>query len=88
MIGAEKSCFVSINLDSVTITSVGTQSRVRPKRRGVAKYSDVGHVEGYETVQDIPSGTIMLTAKKSYPHKRKKRLRRLQKITFVTFANV
>jgi len=28
--------------------------------RGVAKYSDVGHVEGYisETVQDTASGTI------------------------------
>jgi len=28
--------------------------------RGVAKYSDIGHVEGYiaETVQDTASGTI------------------------------
>jgi len=28
--------------------------------RGVAKYSDVGHVEGYisKTVQDMASGTI------------------------------
>jgi len=35
---------------------------------GVAKYSDVGHVEGYifETVQDTASGTIM-TNRKSYP---------------------
>ena len=36
--------------------------------RGVAKYSDVGHVEGYisETVQDTASGTIK-DYRKSYP---------------------
>jgi len=42
------------------IPGVGEPPPSELNARGVAKYSDVGHVEGYisETVQDTASGTI------------------------------
>jgi len=50
--------FLSIStLDAVVSNDVGLHVTVAV---GVAKYSDVGHVEGYilETVQDVASITI------------------------------
>ena len=63
-----RKCFYAILYPSHPLTSLQTSSEIvpgEPLRRGlnasgVAKYSDLGHVEGYisETVQDTASGTI------------------------------
>jgi len=61
-------CFCAISYSSHPLTSLqnfieivlGEPVRRGLNARGVAKYSDVGHAEGYisETVQDTISGTI------------------------------
>ena len=60
-------CFFAILYPSYSLTSVQNFTEIVPgefrwglNTRGVAKYSNVGHVEGYisETVHDTASGTI------------------------------